>query len=493
MRIFFGGAESPAHRKSLEQGGVSNVALSFWGLRPRLGKKRPFVIANRFPEEWTVMLDSGGNSANRAEAPMVDPEEYVAQYHAFVEHNLDRLEIVTEFDYLRLGLDAIEAHRRDFWEYVKPERFCAVWHPEHGPRSLEDLCERYDRVAIPDSAFKDVRGLASRLSTLVHRHGVKLHGASVVDPAVLSTARFDTVMTTSWVSPSRFGETQVWDGTQLKRYPASMKSQARKRHRGHIRSAGFDHEAIENDDKDEVSRFTLWSWLQMENAMSSRRITRRKSEHAPDDKQVTGLLEDEDPQIAEGGGEAVDDLFPATRNFGSAAPEPTKRPEEERRTLPVVSMVVPDEREQAEVRSNARSLRKCDNCFVSSNCPAFKPGFECSFDLPVRIETKDQLRAVLTSVIEMQTHRVAFMRYAEEMEGGYADPNLSQEVDRLFKLTEQMKNIEDNSEYMKVAIETRGSAGVLSRIFGDRVGETAAALRNPLESDIVAAEVHEIG
>jgi hypothetical protein len=136
-------------------------------------------------------------------------------------------------------------------------------------------------------------------------------------------------------------------------------------------------------------------------------------------------------------------------------------------------------REVPVVQSNMSSLRQCNTCFVASNCPAFKPDNACAFNLPVEVKTKEQLKALLTSIIEMQGQRVAFMRFAEEMNGGYADPNVSQEVDRLFKLVKSMKELEENKEFIRITAERQTSGGILSAIFGDR----ASALRemgNPI-------------
>jgi len=68
----------------------------------------------------------------------------------------------------------------------------------------------------------------------------------------------------------------------------------------------------------------------------------------------------------------------------------------------------------------------------------------------------------------MQGARVAFMRFAEEMNGGYADPNLSQEIDRLYNLVEKMQNLGSSKEFIRMTVERQGSSGVLSSIFGDR-------------------------
>jgi hypothetical protein len=60
------------------------------------------------------------------------------------------------------------------------------------------------------------------------------------------------------------------------------------------------------------------------------------------------------------------------------------------------------------------------------------------------------------------------MRFAEEMNGGYADPNVSQEIDRLFKLIKTTKELDDSREFIRMTVERQGSAGVLSQIFGEK-------------------------
>jgi len=120
------------------------------------------------------------------------------------------------------------------------------------------------------------------------------------------------------------------------------------------------------------------------------------------------------------------------------------------------------------IQSQQTSLRVCDTCFIASNCPAFKPQSTCAFKLPVEVKTKEQLKSLINAIIEMQGQRVAFMRFAEEINGGYADPNVSQEIDRLFKLIKTTKELDDSREFIRMTVERQGSAGVLSSIFGER-------------------------
>ena len=120
------------------------------------------------------------------------------------------------------------------------------------------------------------------------------------------------------------------------------------------------------------------------------------------------------------------------------------------------------------LQSTQTSFRQCNTCFVAANCPAFEPNSSCKFSLPVEVKTKDQLRALLNAIIEMQGARVAFARFAEELNGGYPDPNTGQEIDRLFKLVGEVKKLEENKEFIQITAQRQSSGGMLSALFGDR-------------------------
>jgi hypothetical protein len=102
----------------------------------------------------------------------------------------------------------------------------------------------------------------------------------------------------------------------------------------------------------------------------------------------------------------------------------------------------------------------------------------CAFSLPLEIKSKDQLQAAMKALLEMQVGRVMFARFAEELEGQGLDSNLSVEIDRVFNLVEKMARISDNREMLRIEVETRGSSGVLSRLFGAKAGETNRMLPN---------------
>jgi hypothetical protein len=230
-------------------------------------------------------------------------------------------------------------------------------------------------------------------------------------------------------------------------------------------NAGFDADKIERDDLKEVLRLSVWSWLRFEESLQRQRVTH---------------FDPLGTEPEEGSGP------PAV-----AHRQPNRR--EHRVPLPVVSfrevtstLPTPEGDEQvpsliAEVSS--RSLRRCSTCFVAARCPAADPGSECAFELPVEVATKDQLFALLRGLIEMQAQRVLFARFAEELEGGYPNQNLSHEVDRLMKLVKDLRDLQENREFLKVSIETRAQAGVLSRMFGARNAEPLHALPGSIDAD----------
>jgi hypothetical protein len=269
------------------------------------------------------------------------------------------------------------------------------------------------------------------------------------------------------------GETIVWDGTKLVRYQKKQKDQARPRYKAVIERAGLDFDKIINDDSNEVTRLAIWSYLQLEESLD-----KKKPPHLR-------LLSDNSDDIDTPGSAETLGLEPDNRDLDMRkenTPTTMKivpRDPSETMNLPVFSVstkrvIDKDEDGRDLIRdvnvlgTNQSSLRQCNTCFVAANCPAFKENNACAFNLPVEVKTKDQLKGLLNAIIEMQGARVAFSRYAEELNGGYPDPNTGQEIDRLFKIVKQLKELEDNREFVRMTVERQTSGGVMSALFGDR-------------------------
>jgi hypothetical protein len=262
------------------------------------------------------------------------------------------------------------------------------------------------------------------------------------------------------------GETIVWDGMKLVRYPKRMKDQARLRYRNVYEKAGLDTELILEDDPKEVCRLAVWSYQQYE--------MRINGVHNPeDDFEQEALLYINNEDTPTGSNVETTSSHIDRKPIEVRKLEP--RNPEEMGNLPIFGFEQKTEisedgtiKDVTNIQSQSTSLRSCDTCFVAANCPSFKPQSVCAFKLPIEVKTKDQLKSLINAIIEMQGQRVAFMRFAEDMSGGYADPNLSQEIDRLFKLIKTTKELDDSREFIRMTVERQGSAGVLSSIFGEK-------------------------
>lgn len=488
MDLYLGGAEIPGWRTLLEEQGVTHVAMSYFGLRRRTKFSKPWIIADHFPAEQKIFLDSGAYTINNAEDDKYSQSELkdiAAHYMTFVQDNIDRVEMVSEFDALPLGREWIEAAREDFWDDIPDDKFLPIWHGGDLGQ-LDALAQRYKRVGIVRTALGE-RNLAPALNGLVQKYGTLLHGVAMTKPTEMADIRWDSVASTSWISPSQYGDTIVWTGKELKRYPKDYKAQARKQHRTLFNDKGFDAAKIEADDPKEILRLSIWSWQQQVED-----ITRHEG-------RVTAPPSEADEANAETTTAGVDGPPAETRN-----PPATR---EIRETVPlpvmglgkVVERYTDDEgvgqtRDIPLLEIRSASQRICDTCFLKDKCPAFKPNANCAYNIPVEIKTKEQQRALQDSLIEMQTQRVLFMKMAEDMEGGYADPNLSNEVDRLQKLMSAKHDMEQDSFSVKFEAKgTPGGAGMISRLFGRDAGEQVQALPAPIRADamIEANEIFE--
>jgi hypothetical protein len=238
------------------------------------------------------------------------------------------------------------------------------------------------------------------------------------------------------------------------RYPKRMKEQSRSRYNHVYTKAGIDADLIAEDDNKEVCRLAVWSYERFEERINKVGESYYQDEAGTPNTEIT-------PTDADNKGVDMRKLMP--------------RNPDEIINLPVFGYEVKTDvdgdgviTDNVHVTSQSGTLRQCDTCFVAANCPAFKPQSMCAFKLPVEVKSKDQLKSLINAIIEMQGQRVAFMRFSEEMNGGYADPNVSQEIDRLFKLIKTVKELDDSREFIRMTVERQGSSGVLSSIFGDK-------------------------
>jgi hypothetical protein len=277
--------------------------------------------------------------------------------------------------------------------------------------------------------------------------------------------RFDYVISSAWYSTMAYGETQVWDGRKMNRYNAKRKVDARKKHEKHMVELGVDPTLVATDDADENARLAILSWQQYgDNLVSS---------VVPVTTQANGAV------VQSGSGsQVVAGTTPVTRQqvvMPGVAQDTVWADHTDKNGITTSE-------ELPLVRSSGGMIRSCNNCHLATaGCPGYQPGAQCAYELPVQIRTREQLQAVMESIVEIQSQRVFQARFSEEIQG----QELSPEIERLFKITEKMTDILDDSDTLKLSIKSKAQSGVISRLFGSQPGERARQLSSPMDTNDV--------
>ncbi len=472
MRFYFSGTEIPTYRNMLLAEGVKDVSLSYFGLRRRTKFSRPWKLEEKFDASQRIFVDSGCYTVNNSKEQKYsngELEEIRDHYYRWVHSNIARVEFYTEFDAHQLGNHSRE-ELRDGLRDVFFDKFVPLWAAEDGVQALYDLSEQFGRVGVLQTSIGG-RDLVPTLNSLASG-GVQLHGLSMSKPDIMAAVPWASAASTSWLSPSQFGDTIVWSHNQLKRYPKKMKDQARKKERSVFMTNGFDVEKIENDDSTELLRLSVWSWSQQVNAINRKTGTGMDTSNYQAD--LDGMENTElDEEVVGGVVERVQ------KRVATAVP----RDPSQKRVIPFLDFDFDKEKRKnpqtgeyeevdvPKVKIRSESMRICDTCFLAAKCPMFEPGSTCAYDIPITIRTKEQLAALMDSMVEMQAQRVLFMKMAEDAEGGYADPNLSSEIDRLGNLMKKKHDMEQEGFSLTVTAKQSGQISMVDRIFGD-IGNT---------------------
>ena len=474
MRLFYGGGEAPTLRRRLKEAGAERFSVSFWHLRDRLPKSGKFPFDERFPDGSEILLDAGGYTANKRRDEYDEDffVDYLNEYVDLVGQNIHRLTLVTEFDFLDYSVEDLWALRFEVWNQLPPEKFLPVWHAQHGFDELVKLAKTYPRVAVTGADLEEV---AHRLPSVSNRHGCRFHGLAANKQDLIERASLWSASSSGWVSATRYGERVIFDGTKLHRYSKEDRDEAIRSHSTLLEKAGFDIKDLLEQDAGELTRLAVWSfdsWAEF--------LTRKMGVPNTPEAQVpdpTAQHTPEEPVTPEGG------------EHNSLVP----RTPEDRKVLPILKVsegthrTVDDDghvhevKTEEQISSRGDSVRQCDSCYLSNVCPEFRPGDGCAYSIPVEIRSKEQLVAAMTALLEMQGQRAMFARFAEELEGGYPSKAVSSEFDRFFALTEKMKDIQDNRDFLRISVEGKAHGGVLSRIFGEQAGQRARELERPLD------------
>lgn len=472
MRVVLSGGERGSYRSVLLSNGVRRIAINLTQLS--IPKRKELDLQEKFQDALLYLYTS-------------ETDEDTERFDEFVRTHLDNLELV-------IGMPGYNG------DWIG-EKYVPVWNDGEDLERLAFLCEKVGRVAISDKALN--KTTIPRIKQLQHRWGATLIGlTSKTD--MIEAIDWDVVVVSSWTSVVRYGETQIWDGHGLRRYPAQQKDSSRRSNRAAMARLGINYEEVMEDNIDEVSKMAIRSWLEWEmqtfgNEREAAYDPNQAMDSYDDDETEQGLMSphSNDPSKtletpnSQSGGTFIATVPPVPRNS------------EDRRLLPVMGVEQllvkgvsdsenPDEgievnpHKSTAVTYQGGQLRNCDNCYLAPRCPAMTPGAECAYEIPVELRTKEQLMSVIRALLEMQTSRVMFSAFAEELEGQGMDPQLSKEMDRLINMIGRFKDISDTRDILRVEMEARGSAGVLSRIFGKDVGDKARELSEPINSNTAA-------
>lgn len=481
-------------RTRLDELGVEHVSLSWIGMRRRGQKQLNTPLAELYPPSQKIYLDSGAYTLNKAddETGQGEAEDLAREYYEYARLNADRIEFAAEFDALVLGEYGIKDMREHAWDGFPAEKMLPIWHSEYGSRALGAMSDLYPRVGIlQDDAAGDITQLLRRIGKQT-----KLHGVAMTRMEAMRAIPWTSVGSTSWLSPTQFGDTFVWTGRELKRYPKRMKDQARKRHRTWLIKQGFDIEKIEADDNAELLRLSVWSWQNYAASLNKGRAVTTPAipEPFPGARdavrdavgQLLGIdgespvtINHMDPfgQITEIPRDAVAIDPPEVRNDELVSTEGKK-------LLPVLGFSYQEQTDADGskhsvpiIETPSTGLLMCDSCYMADKCPAMTPGNDCAYEIPVKIRTAAQLAALHDSLIEMQAQRVLLMRMIEQSEGGYVDANLSNEIDRLNKMIKTKNDAGKDGISINIAnVTSSGQPGMISRVFGRETADKMGAL-----------------
>lgn len=449
MKVYLSGAEIPQYQRIMDSVGVFTRSLSFGRI-----DKRPNV--EYFKEGGRYWLDHGLADKSGNEDSL---EQYVTDYLDFAKANSEHLDGMLEVDSLP------ESMRRSVWsdmERMLPDVSWAVWRVEDGQEALRAAVSAYQRlVVVGDGLGKDEGSQA--LLAAYSGQGGRIHVHQAPNPEHIMRFGPESFSTMTWTAPLRYGELITPRGKGLQRFQHPHTEQTLSVAASRAASLGLDPEPIKRGDMEAGALLAIASLVRYETLLVT------NSERAD-------VLKSDEPK----NDTAKED-----------APESQLLPHRDMPALPILpgmgtSLSTEDEvdsdgrmssREVTVLNSSEASMRRCDTCVLNMACPSYVPGNACSYRLPVELRTKAQLKALMETMMEIQTQRVAFARFAEEVGGSSTDKSVGEEMDRLMKMIKMKDDLEAQRESITLSMESTKSGGILSALFGARA-ESANRLPN---------------
>jgi hypothetical protein len=319
------------------------------------------------------------------------------------------------------------------------------------PEEAIEMVVEHGAVGIPEARAIEAR-TSRTLTKFLRRNSAARFFVNSSKVSVLQQPFVTDAIVNGWVSAQRYRELQVWDGTKVVRAGKERRAPALVKFSQQITNLGGDFEAVEDGDVAATTAVAIASWLQYEQIVAT--------PHA------LGLSE------AEGGEEG------AVATYGA----PVRRTEQ----VPIPVVRIDESGTMAGVIGG--SFRQCDACLLADLCPKFEPGAYCAFTVDVEIRDTDQAMAAMSTLIEIQMQRAQRAAFAEEVLGQGPQHTTSVELERVFRMFESMRRIQENRETLTIHASSSDGGGVLSKIFGPRVGSANKELSTPVTVDAVIEE-----
>jgi hypothetical protein len=319
------------------------------------------------------------------------------------------------------------------------------------PEEAIEMAIEHGAVGIPEERATEAR-ISRTLTKFLRRNPSVRFFVNSSKVSVLQQAFVTDAIVSGWVSSQRYRELQVWDGTKVVRAGKERRAAALSKFSQQIENLGGDFEAVEDGDVSATTGVAIASWLQYENVVATPHL------------------------LGVSPAEGDDDVSVAT---GSTV---VRRPEQV--AIPVARL--DEDGTMAGVVSG--SFRQCDACLLADLCPKFEPGAYCAFTVDVEIRDTDQAMAAMSTLIEIQVQRVQRATFAEEVLGQGPQSSTSAELERVFRMFEAMKRVQENRDTLTIHASSAGDGGVLSKIFGPRVGSANKELSQPVSVDAVIVE-----
>lgn len=167
-----------------------------------------------------VLIDSGAFTIREKTNKEIKYEEYLEQYADFiVKNNIKK--------FFELDIDSIVGYEKVKYYRTKLEtltnRPCIpVWHINRGKEDFIQTCENYGYVALGGIAsYQDRTRNKKYIESFpwfireAHKRNCKIHGLGITEYKTIKKCHFDSVDSTTWLAPTKYGQPMMFDGKRM--------------------------------------------------------------------------------------------------------------------------------------------------------------------------------------------------------------------------------------------------------------------------------------